>query len=63
MKKWYIVIFAILVFTILASIKKRRTSRKDGIIKRIDAFINLLFWFLLVAYGLAFLYWLYRAIF
>ncbi|MCK5058697.1 MAG: hypothetical protein KAT34_18750 [Candidatus Aminicenantes bacterium] len=63
MKKWYIVIFAILVFTVLASIKKRRTSRKDGIIKRIDAFINLLFWFLLVAYGLTFLYWLYRAIF
>jgi len=43
--------------------KKRRKSQKDGIIKRIDTFINLLFWFLLVAYGLTFLYWLYRAIF
>jgi len=63
MKKWYVVLIAILAFSILASIKKRRSSRRDGIIKRIDTFINILFWVLLIAYSLTFLYWLYRAIF
>lgn len=63
MKKWYFVIITILVFYILASIKKRQKSQKGGIIKRIDSFINLLFWFLLIAYGLAFVYWLYQTLF
>jgi DNA-binding Lrp family transcriptional regulator len=63
MKKWYFVIFSIVFFYILAAVKKKRKLKKDGIIKRIDAFINLLFWFLLIAYGLTFLYWLYRALF
>lgn len=63
MKKWYFLIVTIIVFYILASIKKKQKAKKDGIVKRIDTFINLVFWILLIAYSLTFIYWLYKALF
>ena len=62
MKKWYFVIITIVVFFVLASIKKGQKSKKDNIFKRIDSFVSLLFWVLLTAYGIAFIYWLYQVI-
>ncbi|MCI0471577.1 MAG: hypothetical protein L0Y73_07970 [Candidatus Aminicenantes bacterium] len=66
MKKWYIVIITIAVFYILAAIKKIQKNhgpRGKGIFKRIDTFITFVFWFLLIVYGVTFIYWLCKAIF
>ncbi|MCK4764540.1 MAG: hypothetical protein KAW12_20235 [Candidatus Aminicenantes bacterium] len=63
MRKWYVIIFAVVFFVVLSAVKKRRKTQKDGIVKRIDTFVNFLFWFLLLAYSAAFVYWIFRALF
>jgi len=63
MKKWT---FILLVITILYLVFSKARRQKQGgreIIRRLNATFNLLAWFLLLVYGVAFVYWIVKSIF
>ena len=63
MKKWLLVLVLILVFYVLALINKKKKKEKGPLLKKINYVISVIAWVFLVAYGIAFLYWLYTLIF
>ena len=63
MKKWYLVLFiAASIYIIWNSTRKKKAGPRE-FFKRVNSYINLLAWFLLLVYGLAFIYLILKAIF
>ena len=63
MKKWA---FILLLVSILVLIINRSRKQKQGgreIIRRLNAAFSWLAWFLILVYGVAFVYWVVKSIF
>ena len=52
-----------MVVWLFSVVNSRRARQRSPWLKRIDETITILVWVLAIAYGLAFLYWLYTLIF
>jgi hypothetical protein len=63
MKKWYIVIIIFLLFYLVVLSDKIETLKTNKFLKRINNFINIMAWLLLIFYGAAFIYWIIKTIF
>jgi len=63
MRKWIFFLLLIAGLYALSKFKTKKQEKKYPILKQISETITLLVWVLLVAYSLAFLYWLYITVF
>ena len=63
MKKWYLILLltAILYLVLSTSIKQKKGGRE--ILRKLNSTMNMLAWFLLLVYGLAFIYWIIKSVF
>lgn len=63
MKKWYLIFFiAASFYLILNSTRKKKTGGRE-FLRRLDIYINALAWFLILVYGLAFIYYMLKGLF
>jgi apolipoprotein N-acyltransferase len=63
MKKWLLILFMLTVLVLVVDKTRKQKGGGREILRRLNATINLLAWFLLVVYGLAFIYWIFKYIF
>jgi len=63
MKKWFFLLGALVLVYLLSRINSPRARAGSPLLQRINWTINVLVWVLSIAYGLGFLYWLYKTIF
>ena len=63
MRRYLILVGAIVLVWLFSVVNSRRARQCSPWLKRIDETITILVWVLALAYGLAFLYWLYTLIF
>lgn len=62
MKKWAFVLLLTTVLYLVFSNTRRQKQGGREIIRRLNATFTLLAWFLLVVYGVAFVYWILKSI-
>ena len=62
MKKWLILGFIILIVYMIVGSRRGARERGKGFFAYLQHYFNLLAWFLLVVYGLAFIYWVLKAV-
>jgi hypothetical protein len=63
MKKWYLIIFIAASFYIIWNSTRKKKGGKREFLRRLNSYINLLAWFLLAVYGLAFIYYVLKGLF
>jgi hypothetical protein len=63
MKKWLVLGFIFLIVYLAVGSRRSAKERGTGLFAYLHHYFNLLAWFLLVVYGLAFLYWIVRPLF
>ena len=54
---------ALVVVWLFSVVNSKRARKRSPWLKRMDETVTILVWVLTIAYGLAFLYWLYTLIF
>jgi len=59
MKKWLILGGIVLIVALILSGRQRN---RRGLLATLNRYFTLLAWFMLVVYGLAFLYWILRGL-
>jgi hypothetical protein len=59
MRKWLYVLLVMAILYAISTLNNKRRPARDPFLKRIDKIITIVVWALLIAYGAAFLYWLY----
>lgn len=63
MKKWLFILFMLTVLYLVYDKTRKEKGGGREILRRLNAAITWLAWFLLVIYGLAFIYWVIRYFF
>ena len=63
MRKWLYILLFIAVLYAVSRWGTKRQGEKSTLLKQISEAINIAVWVLLVAYAVAFFYWLYTVIF
>lgn len=62
MRKWLLLLVLILVFFILSKLNRGRGKTKNPVLKQINYVVTVIAWVFLIAYGLAFFYWIFTVI-
>ena len=63
MKKWYLILLLTAILYLVLSTSRKQKKGGREILRRLNSTMNLLAWFLLMVYGLAFIYWIIKSIF
>jgi len=63
MKKWYLILLLTSILYLVFSASKKHKKGGREILRRLNSTMSLLAWFLLLVYGLAFIYWVFKSIF
>lgn len=63
MKKWFLILFMVSILYLAVDKARKKKGGSREILRRLNASITFLAWFLLVIYGLAFVYWILKYIF
>ncbi len=59
MRKWLYLLLVIAILYAISTLGNKKRISRDPFLKRIDKIITIVVWTLVIAYGAAFLYWLY----
>ncbi|MBN1272233.1 MAG: hypothetical protein JXB26_08165 [Candidatus Aminicenantes bacterium] len=62
MRKWLLILFLIGIFYVLSWMNKNKLQKRYAFLKRLDLTLTIAAWTILIVYGLAFLYWVYKLI-
>lgn len=63
MKKWYLILLLTAILYLVFSTGRKQKKGGREILRRLNSTMNMLAWFLLLVYGLAFIYWVIKSIF
>jgi cbb3-type cytochrome oxidase subunit 3 len=63
MKKWYLILLLTAILYLVFSTSRKHKKGGREILRRLNSTMSLLAWFLLLVYGLAFIYWVFKSIF
>ena len=63
MKKWYLILLLTAILYLVFSTSRKQKKGGREILRRLNSTMNMLAWFLLLVYGLAFIYWIIKSIF
>lgn len=62
MRKWLLLLVLILVFFVLSKLSSNRSKPRNPVLKQINYVVSVVAWVFLIAYGLAFFYWLFTTL-